>query len=231
MEAHQVFSFGHRDVIKAPSTILWTQDHRALGGFLRSHYHQLDPSFTIVEDVQLNADASYIATKLSRLRQVVWIWRTSFDINRDVWSPKWMVHFDYHVTQMLFHPVDPHWLIVVTSDPVATIYIWRDTDQIPAILPIDLHYSGEETGEIVVAWLEPLVEEGDHPLMIASAGAFDIGIVKFPYHDDPSYWSILGLTTPLPGPDPIPVDPPRAQSPQEQASAGDNLKRKRESDD
>jgi hypothetical protein len=141
-----------------------------------------------------------------------------------------MIHFDHCVTQMLFHPVEPHWIIIVTSEPLPTIYVWRDTDQKPAILPIELPDS-EDTGEIVATWLEPLVEEGDFALMIASPDAFDIGVVKFPYHDEPSYWSLLGLATPLSAPDPIPVDPPRAQPPGAQEPSGGKLKRKYEGDD
>ena len=67
---------------------------------------------------------------------------------------------------------------------------------------------GEETGEIIVAWLEPLLEQGDRPLMVASPTSFEIGIVMFKGYGMPYFQSIMGLATPLPFVNPLPVAPP-----------------------
>jgi hypothetical protein len=146
-----------------------------------------------------------------------------------------MLHFDHHVEQMLFHPDDPSWLIIITSQPSPTVYLWHNSELMPGILRMPIP-RGEETGEIIGAWLKPLFEQGDRPLMVASPTSFEIGIVIFKGYGKPYFQSIMGLATPLLFRNPSPVALPLSiaapvdQRIEVRAMAGGELKRKREDD-
>lgn len=134
MVVRQVALFVHPDTIDGGKTFVWQEGkEKSLPSssspvFLRQKAsfsaisEPEEPSTSSTNTIEINADQTMIATSLQGSNKLLWIWKPGQSEAHTV------VVFRYPVKNVLWHPILPNVLAVVTTQKRPIVYVWYQSN-------------------------------------------------------------------------------------------------------
>lgn len=163
----------HPAAIDGSKAIVWQQDPTAQATFSL----QKGAFDTMIQDddsgdtrvLEFNPDRSFVATVLMHNARTIWLWQPEHP------DPHTVLCFHHAVRQVLWHPVQPHVLLIVTTQKLPVVYVWHSETRPPASCNVPL---GDTTStRLEASWLGS-TDQGRHPLLVTTAKAFTMGLLQ-----------------------------------------------------
>ena len=163
----------HPVVIDGSKAIVWQQDPAAEATFAL----QKGAFDAVVQGdacgdsrvLALNADRSFVATVLMDNARTIWLLQPEHP------EPHTVLCFHHAVRQVLWHPNQPHVLLITTIQKLPVVYVWHSETRAPACCNIPL---GDTTpARFEASWLDSM-DQGRCPLLVTTAKAFTMGVLQ-----------------------------------------------------
>ena len=163
----------HPVVIDGSKAIVWQQDPTAEETFTLQKgafdaMVQGDGSGD-TRVLAFNADRSFVATVLTDNARAIWLWQPEHP------EPHTVLCFHHAVRQVLWHPIQPHVLLIVTAEKSPMVYVWHSETRPPVFCNIPL--GDANPARIEASWLNS-THQGRCLLLVTTAKVFTMGLLQ-----------------------------------------------------
>jgi len=192
MVTQQLARFVHPETIDGSKTFVWQEENgKGLPSSFSSVFLRQNTSFSAISDpeepstssanaIEINTDQTMIATSLQSASKLLWIWKPGQS------TPHTVIVFRHSVKNVLWHPILPNVLAVVTTQKRPVVYVWYQPNVGPICGQITLNHeihpnqlASALSTKFSGSWLPGARHtNGRVPFLFSSATRFEVSFLE-----------------------------------------------------
>lgn len=190
--AQEVALFVHPDTVDGANAFVWQEEmEKSIPSSNASTFLSqkasfstssipTDPNSPSTDAIEINADQTMIATCLKSCSKLLWIWKLGQS------QPHTVIIFRYPIKNVLWHPVLPHVLVVITHQRRPIVYAWYQENLGPIsgeiVLNHEMHTNplmSTLSAKFAASWLPSATHtDGRVPFFFTSATRFEVSFLQ-----------------------------------------------------